>query len=63
MVGDGDALLENVVVEAAAGGTFSKSAEMVIVQAALASGDFGLCWSAWCSGRRCQVQSGSDVVG
>jgi hypothetical protein len=32
MIGDGNALLENVVIEAAAGGTFLKSAEMVIVQ-------------------------------
>jgi len=33
MVGDGDALLENVALKAAAGGTFAKTAEMVIVQA------------------------------
>jgi Ca2+-binding RTX toxin-like protein len=33
LVGDGDALLENVALKAAAGGTFAKTAEMVIVQA------------------------------
>jgi hypothetical protein len=33
MVGDGDALLENVALKATAGGTFAKAAEMVVVQA------------------------------
>ena len=32
MTGDGDALLENVAMKAASGGTFAKTAEMVIVQ-------------------------------
>ncbi len=37
MVGDGDAVLENVALKTVAGGTFAKAAEMVIVQADLTS--------------------------
>lgn len=40
MVGDGDTLLESVAVKTAAGGTFAKAAEMVIVRADVAT-DFG----------------------
>jgi Ca2+-binding RTX toxin-like protein len=49
MVGDGDALLENVALKAAAGGTFAKAAEMVIVQADLTShfsSAYNSSWSA-----------------
>jgi Ca2+-binding RTX toxin-like protein len=44
MVGDGDALLENVALKAGAGGTFAQSAEMVIVQADLTS-DFSVVYT------------------
>lgn len=43
MTGDGDALLENVAMKVASGGTFAKTAEMVIVQADL-SMDFSYSW-------------------
>lgn len=49
MVGDGDALLESVAVKIAAGGTFAKAAEMVIVRADIAtdfSYSYGGYWNA-----------------
>lgn len=49
MVGDGDALLENLTVKATAGGTFAQTSEMVIVQSDLTtdfSSSYGGYWSA-----------------
>ena len=49
MTGDGDALLENVAMKAASGGTFAKTAEMVIVQADLTTDfcfSYGGSWTA-----------------
>ena len=48
MVGDGDALLESVAVKTAAGGTFAKAAEMVIVRSDVAtdfSDSYGDYWN------------------